>query len=108
MRQRSYMKPKILFPFPRLSIWHAKTNKKSQGAASSGCDASLMHTLDTSAGLALSCYDSRVPLLGAQARFFPSGGVRRMSMPLDKASLELLRTGQGAGWCCLHALYLRL
>lgn len=91
MRQGSYMEPNVVFPFPRLSVWHAKINKKSEDVARrSGCKASLRHTLGTAAGLALCCKDIRVPLAGAQARFFPNGSVQRMAMPqID---------GGGAGW----------
>lgn len=45
MRRGSCMKPKILFPFPRLSVWHAKTNKSKDVAGSSGRNAALMCAL---------------------------------------------------------------
>lgn len=102
------MKPKIRFPSPRLSLWHAKTNKAGKDAASSsGREAPLMHTLGTSAGLAPRCSDGRVPSGGAQARLFPSGGDQRMGMPLDKASLKLLGAGRVTRGR-LPAIYLHL
>lgn len=62
------MKPKIPLPSPRLSMWHAKTNKKGNGGArSSGSDTFFARSPHLPTLLLLFSYcDTRVPLVGAK------------------------------------------
>lgn len=85
--------PKSIFLFHACLDGMQKQTGEQGGTGSPGRKASS-RTFGTSVGLALCCCDFGVALAGAQARFFPNGGVQRMSAPFDKVSLKLW-AGQG-------------
>lgn len=97
------MKPKIPLPSPRLSMWHAKTNTKSNGGALGVPAVMPFHTLNTSASLA-------PPPLAAMSRsawleqshILPSEGVQRK----PSSALSSLRVRQGGNPSLPSYLYL--
>lgn len=91
------MKPKIPLPSPRLSMWHAKTNKKGNGGArSSGCDTFFTRSphLPTLLLLSSSAVTPGFPWL-EPSQILLSEGIRRKPTLLTSPTQSSPHRGQG-------------